>query len=134
VSCIPGITPGESPFAQDKGSFNPNNRLFNANAFESPNDFNYFYGGGERVTNYRGFPYKNVDISIGKKTAITERVSFLIRAEAFNAFNIHNFVCTGQNLGFCSPFNTDISSPDFGVWDGTVSTPRNIQLVARIEF
>jgi hypothetical protein len=134
VACIPEITSGASPFAQDKGSFNPNNRLFNASSFESPNDFNYFYGGGERVTNYRGFPYKNFDISIGKKTAITERVSFLIRAEAFNAFNIHNFVCTGQNLGFCSPFSTDISSPDFGTWDGTVSTPRNIQLVARIEF
>jgi len=55
-----------------------------------------------------------------------------LRAEAFNAFNNHNLTCT--DVGGCSAFNTDISSVDFGKWNGKVSAPRNIQLVGRIEF
>jgi hypothetical protein len=135
VSCIPILKPGASPFAQSKSDFNPNLPLLNVNAFEPASDFNYNFGSGERVTNYRGFPYKNIDIGLGKETAISEKVRFLIRAEAFNAFNTHNFVCGAQQIGYCSPFNTtDISSPNFGQWDGSVTPPRNIQLVGRIEF
>ena len=97
VACIPELLPGANPFAQSKSDFNPNLPLFNVNAFEPASDFNYNFGTGERVTNYRGFGYKNIDIGLGKETAITEKVRFLIRAEAFNAFNIHNFVCGGDN-------------------------------------
>ncbi len=134
VQCIPSITSGASPFLTPLGEFDPGKQqpLFNKASFQDPNLFNYYYGNGERVTNYRGFPFKNVDIGFGKMTKITERVSFLIRAEAFNAFNLHNFTCTGT--GGCIAFNTDISSPDFGQWKGSVSSPRNIQLVGRIEF
>lgn len=132
VACIPGIKPGMSPFAQDKGNFDPNKLLFNRGAFESPSSFNYYYGVGSRITNFRTFPYRNVDIGFGKRTRITERASMLIRVEAFNAFNMHNFTCTG--IGGCTPFNTDISSADFGKWNGTVTAPRNIQLVGRFEF
>jgi hypothetical protein len=134
VACIPGVLPGANPFAQSKDDFNPNARLFSAAAFQSANSFNFYYGTGERVTNYRGFPYKNIDIGIGKRTPLTERVNFLLRAEMFNAFNNHYFVCGSQIRGYCSPFNTDISSPDFGVWNGSVTAPRNIQLVGRVEF
>jgi hypothetical protein len=132
VACIPSLN--GSPFLQSKDNFDPNKPLFNVNAFEPATDFNYFYGAGSPVTNYRGFPYKNMDIGIGKKTAITERVSFLIRAEAYNAMNLHNFVCGSQTINGCVPFNNDISSPSFGQWNGSVSQPRNIQLVGRIEF
>ena len=107
--------------------------MFDASAFEPP-PFNFSYGVGERVTNYRGFAYKNFDLGIGKKTRITERVNFLIRAEAFNAFNMHNFTSGNQSFGGSIPFNTDISSADFGKWNGSVTAPRNIQLVGRIEF
>jgi hypothetical protein len=132
VKCIPAVKNGMSPFAQDLGNYEPNNPLFNAAAFESPSSFNYYYGVGPRITDYRGFPFRNIDIGLGKKTRITEKVSFLLRAEAFNAFNNHNFTCTDQ--GGCIPFNTDISSADFGKWNGKVTAPRNIQLVGRIEF
>lgn len=135
AACIPYIKYGMSPFLQSKSDFDPNKPLINVNAFEPASDFNYNFGSGERVTNYRGFPFKNVDIGIGKRFAITERLAILLRGEAFNAFNMHNFVCSGGNNGYCSPFNTtDISSPNFGMWDGTVSPPRNIQIVGRIEF
>ena len=132
VACIPALVNGQSPFAQDEGNFNPNLPLFNKAAFENPTDFNFYYGTGPRVTSYRGFPFKNIDIGIGKRTRITERLVVLLRAEAFNAFNNHNFTCTGQ--GGCTPFNTDISSANFGLWNGSVSSPRNIQLVGRFEF
>jgi hypothetical protein len=108
--------------------------LFDASAFEPVDLFTSgsYYGSGPRITNFRGFPYKNVDIGIGKKTRITERVSFLIRAEAFNAFNMHNFTCTGN--GGCQNFNTSLGNSNFGAWGGNVTAPRNIQLVGRIEF
>jgi hypothetical protein len=132
VACIPGILPGQNPLAQSLSSFEPTQPLFNASAFESASSFNYYDGVGQRITSYRGFPFKNIDIGLSKKTRITERVTAIIRVEAFNAFNNHNFTCTGN--GGCTPFNTDISSADFGKWNGSVSTPRNIQLVGRIEF
>jgi hypothetical protein len=135
AACIPAIKSGVSPFAQSKSNFDPNKPLIDVNAFEPASDFNYYFGSGERVTNYRGFPFKNIDIGLGKRIPITERLTILLRGEAFNAFNTHNFVCSGGNNGYCSPFNTtDISSPNFGTWDGTVSPPRNIQIVGRIEF
>ena len=30
--------------------------------------------------------------------------------------------------------NVDISNPSFGMWDGTVSTPRNIQFGLKLLF
>ncbi len=131
VACLPTLLPGKSPFAQDKGSFNPNLPLFDKNAFQPDSDFNFFYGKGERITNYRGFSFKNQDLALVKNTHITERINFQIRAEAFNAWNTHNFTCSG----FCtSPFDSDISSANFGKFNGNVTSPRNIQLVGRFTF
>ena len=132
VGCIPVVLSGQSPFLQSKDHFNPNLPLFNKNAFEPVSDFNFFYGQGERVTNYRTFAFKNVDLVLAKNTKISERVSFQLRVEAFNALNIHNFTC--GSFGGCLPFNNDISSSDFGKWNGTVSAPRNVQLVGRLTF
>ncbi len=136
VACIPAVLPGKNPFLVDLGSYDPGKHqpLFDANAFEAASSFTgaTYYGVGPRVSNFRGFPFKNVDIGIGKRTRITERVNFLIRAEGFNAFNMHNFTCTGN--GGCQNFNTSLGDTNFGQWGGGVSSPRNIQLVGRIEF
>lgn len=136
VACVPAVLNGQNPFAQNLGSFDPNKPLFNSAAFEPATAFNFYDGAGPRITNYRGFPFHNVDIGIAKRTRITERVSFILRGEAFNAFNMHVFTCTngGNQQGGCQPFNTDIISADFGKWNGSVSAPRNIQLVGRFEF
>jgi len=73
----------------------------------------------------------NFDMSIGKDTAITERVRLKFSVDLFNAFNFHNFNTPG--LSYTSPTN-------FGVITGTF-TPANrtnaarwIELGARIEF
>jgi len=47
---------------------------------------------------------------------------------------IHFLTCGGSGFGDCIPFNNDISNSDFGKWTGTVTNPRNIQLVGRFTF
>ena len=122
--CIPGVLPGASPWAQSKSSFDPNQPLFNVNSFESANNFNFYAGSGTRVTNLRGFPTKNQDLLLSKTFPITERIGFQVRGEAFNLWNTHIF----------RGFDTDVASPSFGFWNGTVSNPRNVQVGARVIF
>lgn len=135
LGCIPAVLPGAEPFAQDKGSFDPNRPLFNSAAFEPLSAFEAFgyYGKGPRISNLRGFGYHNHNFGLIKDTKITERVNFQLRAEFFNVWNWHTFTCSNQCFGY-GPFDTDISSPTFGYWNGTVSNPRNIQVAARLEF
>jgi hypothetical protein len=131
VGCIPSIT-GDI-WAQDKGSFDPGKGpLFNVNAFESADAFNFYYGNGPRVSSFRGFGFKNQDLTFVKNTKLWKDVNLQIRAEAFNVWNWHNFVTRG-GIDEAGAFSTDITAPDFGMPMG-VSAPRVIQLAARLEF
>jgi hypothetical protein len=137
AGCIPGVLPGANPFAQDKSSFDPNLPLFNKAAFESEDVFNFYTGVGPRVSNIRGFGYQNQDLNLIKNTFITERVNLQIRGEFFNVWNWHTFTSKGGEDGLGSAFaafNTDVSSPNFGIWNGSVSAPRNIQVGAKLIF
>jgi hypothetical protein len=121
---------------QSWGGFNVNQPAFNGSAFESTALFangNYL-GTGPRVSSVRGSPYRDTNISLSKRISITERIHLEIRGEAFNIFNNHYFTCDGQAFGDCIPFNNDPSSPSFGTWNGTVTQPRNVQLVGRFTF
>jgi hypothetical protein len=133
--CIPALKPGADPFLQDKGSFDPaKGPLLDKNAFEDVTKFNFYSGTGDRVSDIRGFNYKNQDLSLIKNTRMGGRVNLQLRLEAFNLWNWHVFQAQGnQNYGL-SAFNTDLASPDFGKWNGTVSDPRAVQVAARIEF
>jgi carboxypeptidase family protein len=124
ISCFPGVLPGANPWAQDKGDFDPSKPLFNKAAFEQPESFEFWYGSGSHITNLRGFGYKNHDFALSKDFHITERVSFQFRAEFFNLWNNHRY----------NKFDTDINSSNFGMWDGSVTPPRNIQFAGRIMF
>jgi hypothetical protein len=136
AACIPAVLSGKSPFTTDLGSFDPGSgqSIFTASAFEPVSNFTSisYLGTGPRISDFRGFPFRNVDITFGKRTMIREKVAFIIRAEAFNAFNLHNFTCTGN--GGCQAFNTTLGDSNFGKWNSSVSGPRNVQLVGRIEF
>ncbi|HEX8985118.1 MAG TPA: carboxypeptidase-like regulatory domain-containing protein [Bryobacteraceae bacterium] len=136
LSCIPAVINGKSPFLTDLSSYDPGTKqpVFDVNAFEPVSQFSRvdYYGAGPRISNFRGLAYKNLDIGLGKKTMIGEKVTFLLRAEAFNALNLHNFTCTGN--GGCQAFNTTVGDANFGKWSGSVTAPRNVQLVGRIEF
>ena len=133
AQCIPGIT--GNVLTQSWGGMNVNAPAFNAGAFEPVSSFNGAYlGTGPRVSSVRGSPYRDTNISISKKFTVKERLNFEVRAETFNIFNNHYFTCDGQAFGDCIPFNNDVSSAKFGEWNGTVSQPRNVQLVGRITF
>ena len=134
MGCFPAILPGANPWAQDKSHFNPSLPLFNVASFEPVSLFDNFYSGkGSRMTTLRGFGYKNQDVSLTKEIAIGERVKVELRGEFFNVWNAHFLSNPGS--GGSMGFGNDISSPiDFGMWDGSVSDPRNGQLGLRISF
>ena len=136
AACIPALVPGKNPFNADKGSFDPGSGqpLFNKDAFEPVSAFNFYYGAGPRVSNLREYGYKNEDVAIYKNFRISERVKFQVRGEFFNLFNLHNFTNQSVWTQFDKAFVTDLASPDFGKWNGSVSAPRNIQVGARLEF
>jgi carboxypeptidase family protein len=134
VACIPAILPGADPFAQSKGDYDPGKGpLFNANAFESPDSFNFYYGQGPRVSNLRGFGYHNQDFTLYKRTQISESVGVEFRAEFFNMWNWHILTCSSHCFGDLA-FDNDVSSPSFGEWNGSVSVPRTIQFGLKIMF
>jgi Carboxypeptidase regulatory-like domain len=135
AACIPAVLPGANPFAQDKSHFDPNKPLFNSASFESPDSFNFYLGQGPRVSNIRGFGYHNQDFALIKDIHITERVQFEFRAEVFNLWNWHIFATQGNPfVNYPNAFTTDVASPSFGMWNGSVTAPRNIQLGARITY
>jgi hypothetical protein len=134
AGCVPSIVPGANPFAQElNGNFDPNKPLLNIDAFEKPNQFNFYTGQGPRVSNLRGFPYYGHQIALIKETKIAEKVTFQVRGEFFNVWNWHRFVA-GGTWGTGRAFNEDVSSPNFGKWTGTISTPRNVQVGAKLIF
>ena len=151
-NCLIGLVPGTDPFLQDINSYNPGKGpLLNSGAFEPLGSFcvagtapgctgTYgFTGDGPRIANLRGPHGKNVDISLTKNTRIGERGNFQIRFAFFNAFNQHYFypAANVNNQGSSFAFVNDIAAGGtngFGTWKGGVSSPRTIQIGARVEF
>ncbi len=149
-NCLVGLVPGVNPFLQDPNSFDPGKGpLLNAAAFESASNFSYtntagvggpgqfgYTGDGPRISNLRGPNSKNVDFAVTKNTQLSERVNFQLRFQFFNAFNQHYFynAANVNNQGSSFAFNNDVSGANFGAWSGGVSSPRTIQIGARLEF
>jgi hypothetical protein len=139
-NCLPALLPGTNPFLQSPNHFDPNKPVLNVNAFEPEASFEQFgyTGTGPRVQNIRQAGYSDFDIGLQKSIHITERFTFLLRGDAFNIFNQHHFnnigtfLLSGGTGG--SAFNTDVASSGFGMWTGTVTPPRNIQVSGRISF
>jgi hypothetical protein len=154
--CLVGLVPGVNPFLQDPNSYDPGKGpLLNSAAFESSNAFcvagtapagstlpstctgAYGYTGiGPRISNLRGPHGKNLDFSVTKNTRIGERMNFQLRFAFFNAFNQHYFypAASVNNQGSNFAFNNDVNKVSFGSWNGGVSSPRTIQIGARVEF
>jgi hypothetical protein len=134
AACIPAITNGDAVFAQDKGDFDPaNGPLFNKNAFQPIETFNYNYGTGNRIEDdIRGPGYKNQDLSFTKNTRMGGGTNLQFRFEMFNMWNWHIFSNPGQWGGIA--FNNDLASPDFGKWNGSVTDPRTMQVSLRFTF
>ena len=82
------------------------------------------YGNAGRNT-YRGPRFFNVDASLVKTFALTERKRVLFRAEAYNLFN---------NVNFGNPSFSLTNASTFGKISGVVSNPRLLQAALRFEW
>ena len=136
-SCVPGILPGQLPLLHGRNGFDPaknNGQYLNPLAFESNFSTFGYTGYGKAVSTVYGPSYKDVDIAASKNIKITEGVTFKFTANFFNFFNNHYLVSQGNGPG--SAFNTDVAAAgnSFGQWNGTVSTPRTIQVAGRFSF
>lgn len=107
--------------AQLSGS--PESRLtqyFNTAAFSRPG--NFFGNAGRNIL--RGPLQRNVDFSVNKRFAITERVAAEVRSEFFNVFNLVNFA---------NP-NGSLASTSFGIIAATEGNPRIVQFAMKLIF
>jgi trimeric autotransporter adhesin len=136
--CSPAFLPGASLYLQSPTHFDPNEPVLNIAAFEPADSFDFYTGQGPRVQNFRQPGYSDFDIGLSKSVHITERFVLQLRGDAFNVFNAHHFNNVGvgiQSGGLGgTAFTTDVASPDFGKWNGTVTSARNIQVSGRISF
>jgi hypothetical protein len=73
----------------------------------------------------RGFLYWNLDLSLAKRTLITDRVAFIFSADFLNAFN--HVVFNDPTLSMQDPAS-------FGVISSQANNPRAIQFGLRLEF
>jgi len=120
----PNLVPGQSIYPANYSV--PNNQL-NPAAFVAPAANSY----GDLPRNAaRGPGFEQLDLSLAKTTALTERLGLQIRVETFNLFNHPNF----QN-----PANA-LSESTFGQSTSTigslvgVGTPRQTQLALKLIF
>ena len=116
------------------------NSFFNLDTLRQPNGGAFYdqnavanrgqygaFGLGDmpRVTGEVRTPnYYNEDFSILKNTPIHENIVFQLKFELLNAFNRHTF----------SIPDTGPNDTLFGVPNGLVNTPRNVQITGRINF
>jgi len=71
-------------------------RWFDTTAFRAPAVFAF---GNSPRSGLRGGPLRNVDFTATKEFAVTERLHFEVRGEAFNLFNTANFDVPGHVFG-----------------------------------
>ena len=80
---------------------------------------------GTRCGNLRQDGANNMDLSLIKNTAITERVNFQVRFEAFNAFNRPEFDTPKSTID-------NPTTSGFGKITTQPNLPRSIQMAARL--
>jgi hypothetical protein len=89
---------------------------------------NIFFGNAPAVfDNARSLPFYSENISLIKKTRLTETTTLELRGEAFNVFNRHRYFAPANDLRF----------GDFGqsaVINNDIAPPRVIQLGVRFTF
>ncbi len=95
AGCFPAIVSGASANAAPAGGRTPS-EWFNTANFTAP--ANLTQGDGSDNTNY-GPPLRNLDASIFKGFAFTERYSLQFRAEVFNLTNTPQFSFPDSNFG-----------------------------------
>jgi hypothetical protein len=104
------------------------NQYFNSNAFVVPAAGTYGNVGRDTLT---GPGLAQLDFSVSKNTAVSERFNLQFRAEFFNILNHTNFG-TPNLVVFSSA--SSAPTPTAGVITGTASTSRQIQFGLKLLF
>jgi hypothetical protein len=98
-------------------------KYFNTANFSQP--ATYTFGQMSRTSGYLRNPgLRNLDVSLFKQFAVTERAKAVLRGEAFNVFNTPAF--SGPDTG--------VSSATFGVITSQANSPRQLQVALKILF
>ncbi len=96
-------------------------KWFNLAAFAAPHPYTF---GNAGVNTVFGPGFVDLDQAVQREFALTERVRFILRAEAFNALNHSNW---GEP-------NNYVNTPQFGTITMAQGPGREIQLSGRISF
>jgi Carboxypeptidase regulatory-like domain/TonB dependent receptor len=142
----PNVNPGVNKRSQAylNGTWDPNGvneagSLFNINAWTNPQAANRFsFGNAPRTDgDIRRFPYYNEDVSIIKRTNLTERVSMEFRADFLNIFNrtVFGFDQGGDQYGnTLQGMNADFGVGSFGHVTSQGNFPREVQFGLKINY
>jgi len=95
VTTRPDIVTGQSFWTPDSTA--PGGKSLNVNAFSVPSTVRQ---GTEPRNDITGFGLTQVDLSLARKFAITERLNLQFRADAFNVLNHPNFANTAGCIQF----------------------------------
>ena len=111
-----------NPFPEGwTSTYGPAGLYFDPTAFAVPAQYTYGNLGRNRI---RGPSFQNMDMSLFKNFALTERIRLQFRSEFFNALNLVSF---GQPGG-------SITTPAFGRITATAAPQRSIQLGLKLYY
>jgi len=144
----PNVIPGVNKRSQAylNGTWDPNaaneaGSVFNINAWNNPQlnpSTKYSFGNAPRTDgDVRRFPFLSEDISIIKRTNITERVNLEFRADFLNIFNrtVFGFDQGGDQYGsILQGTAIDWGIGGFGHVTGQSNFPREIQFGLKINY
>ena len=98
-------------------------KYFDTSVFSQP--ATYTFGNVSRTSGYLRAPgVHNVDLSVFKQFAVTEKIKTELRGEAFNAFNTPIFAAP----------DVVVSDANFGVITAQANSPRQVQIALKILF
>ena len=83
---------------------------------------------------FRGPGRTNLDMTLAKTTAITERLNVEIRVDAFNVFNRAEFANPDTNVSDIGSTFGQVTTTDLGTGANLVQTQRIVQLAGRLTF
>ena len=105
-------------------------RQLNPAAFAIPSLFAYGNITPNEAT-VRTFPWPNEDMSLLKEWQLHESWNLTFRADFFNIFNRHVF---GENGGAYAAANDYVGGAGFGMFGGTINSPRIIQFGLKLKW
>jgi hypothetical protein len=129
----PDLVPGQEFWIPTSGA--PGGKVLNPAAFTAPPTLQQ---GNEGRNDIKGFGLTQVDLSVGRRFPLTDRLSLQFRADAFNLFNHPNFANPNAYIGFGPAYlaSQHMLNQALGGLNPLFQEggPRSIQLSLRLTF